>query len=174
MRTQDGERDMTKIKSDPEQRSRRDALSIIAAAALAGIAGSGRILAASLPGVTVTKDPNCGCCTGWIEHLRQAGFPVRIIETSDLQPVKARLGVPTSLASCHTAEVAGYVVEGHVPASAVTRLLREKPKAIGLALAGMPVGSPGMEGGPAETYDVVLFAPGREQTFERYRGLQRL
>ena len=165
---------MTKINSDPAQRSRRDALAIIVAGAIAVLAASARTHAAGLPGVTVTKDPNCGCCSGWVEHLRQAGFPVRVVETSDLQPVKARLGVPASLASCHTAEVAGYVVEGHVPASAITRLLREKPKAIGLAVAGMPIGSPGMEGEPVETYDVVLFAPGHEQTFERYRGLQRL
>jgi len=126
------------------------------------------------PTLSVTKDPNCGCCTAWIQHLRQAGFTVRVVDTSDLQPVKARLGVPAGLASCHTAEVAGYVVEGHVPAAAIARLLREKPKAIGLAVAGMPIGSPGMEGEPAEIYDVVLFAPGLEQTFERYRGLQRL
>jgi hypothetical protein len=165
---------MTKIKANPERPSRRTTLAIVATAALAGLAASGRIHAAGLPSITVTKDPNCGCCTGWAEHLKQAGFPVRIVETSDLQPVKARLGVPAELASCHTAEVAGYVVEGHVPASAIMRLLREKPKAIGLAVPGMPVGSPGMEGAPAEDYDVVLFAPGLARTFERYRELQRL
>lgn len=101
--------------------------------------------------ITVHKDPNCGCCTGWAEHLAKAGFEVKTIDTTTLDAVKKRLGVPTDLAACHTAEVDGYVVEGHVPAAALKRFLNEKPKATGLAVPGMPIGSPGMEGGTPET-----------------------
>ncbi|SHK22123.1 Uncharacterized conserved protein [Roseomonas rosea] len=130
--------------------------------------------AEALPKMTVTRDPNCGCCGGWITHVKSAGFPVEVVEAPDLAPLKARLGVPETLISCHTAEVDGYVVEGHVPADAVERLLIERPQATGLAVAGMPVGSPGMEvrGVPPETYEVVLFAPGGQRIFARYRGPQ--
>jgi hypothetical protein len=132
--------------------------------------------AQSLPKVTVTKDPSCGCCSAWVDHLRAAGFAAEVIETADLNRVKARLGVPRELAACHTAEVAGYVIEGHVPAEAIKRLLAEKPNAKGLAVPGMPVGSPGMEveGTDPDTYDVVLFGHGRRTTFARYRGLRAL
>ena len=88
--------------------------------------------AASLPLVTVTKDPSCGCCTGWAEHVEAAGFPVRIVESQNMDAIKQRLGVPPALYSCHTAEVDGYVVEGHVPAAAIQRLLTERPAATGL------------------------------------------
>lgn len=130
--------------------------------------------AETLSKMTVTRDPNCGCCGGWVAHVRAAGFPVEVIEAADLAPLKARLGVPDALISCHTAEASGYVVEGHVPAEAVKRLLAERPQAIGLAVAGMPVGSPGMEvpGTPPETYEVVLFGPGQQRVFARYRGSQ--
>jgi len=97
-----------------------------------------------LPKIVVTKDPNCGCCGGWVDHMKAAGFPVEVVTTPQVNRVKARLGVPDALASCHTAEVGGYVVEGHVPADAVKRLLADKPQAKGLAVPGMPVGSPGM------------------------------
>ena len=126
--------------------------------------------AQSLPEVTVSKDPNCGCCTAWADHLRAAGFPVKVAESADMRAVKSRLGVPHELASCHTAEVASYVLEGHVPASAVVRLLREKPQAKGLAVPGMPIGSPGMEGGEPETYNVILFGQNGEKTFAQFRG----
>jgi hypothetical protein len=124
--------------------------------------------AAEKASITVHKDPNCGCCSGWVEHLRKAGFPVTAIDTARLDAVKARLGVRSELAACHTAEVAGYVIEGHVPASAIERLLGEKPRATGLAVPGMPVGSPGMEGGTPETYDVVLFGPTERRTYMRF------
>jgi hypothetical protein len=104
------------------------------------------------PKVLVSKDPSCGCCGAWAEHLRRAGFPVEVIETTNVNAVKRRLGVPADLTSCHTAEVQGYVIEGHVPASAVLRLLEEKPQATGLAVPGMPIGSPGMEQGPPSAY----------------------
>jgi hypothetical protein len=132
--------------------------------------------AQELPRMVVSKDPNCGCCSGWVEHIRSAGFTVEVVETSDLNRVKARLGVPLDLASCHTAEVSGYVLEGHVPADAVKRLLVEKPRAKGLAVPGMPIGSPGMEveGAEAETYEVVLFGPSTRTTFARFQGPRAL
>ena len=129
-----------------------------------------------LPLVTVSKDPSCGCCGAWVDHIEAAGFPVSVMETSDLGAVKQRLGVPTELASCHTAEVAGYVIEGHVPAPALRRLLSERPSATGLAVPGMPVGSPGMEvpGLARETYAVVLFGPVERATFARFLGGEEL
>ena len=124
------------------------------------------------PKVTVTKDPSCGCCASWIDHLRASGFTANVVEMVEVNRVKVRLGVPRELASCHTAEVGGYVLEGHVPADAIKRLLSEKPSAKGLAVPGMPVGSPGMEveGSAPETYDVVLFGNGKPKIFARYRG----
>ena len=128
--------------------------------------------AETLPRMTVTRDPSCGCCGGWVAHVKAAGFPVEVIEAVDVAPIKARLGVPDALVACHTAEVGGYVVEGHVPADAIKRLLVERPRATGLAVAGMPVGSPGMEvpGTPPDIYEVVLFAPGSQRLFARYHG----
>jgi hypothetical protein len=124
----------------------------------------------ALPMVTVSKDPNCGCCEGWVDHLRQAGFAVTTHDMPELSALKNRLGVPEKLASCHTAQVDGYVIEGHVPADAIKRLLRERPAATGLAVPGMPVGSPGMEGGTPDLYDVVMFGKEGQRTFARYRG----
>ena len=124
----------------------------------------------SLPAIAVSKDPNCGCCSGWVAHLRQAGFTVTTHDTQELPAIKARLGVPDGLASCHTAEVNGYVIEGHVPADAIKRLLGEAPRATGLAVPGMPTGSPGMEGGAPDTYEVVLFGSEGQSVFARYRG----
>src|SRR5262245_12755473 len=120
--------------------------------------------------VTVLKDPGCGCCAGWVKHLEGAGFATKVIETRNLDPLKRWLGVPDDLAACHTAEVAGYVIEGHVPVGAIRRLLQEKPSATGLAVPGMPVGSPGMEGGTPERYDVVLFGPTSRRTFMSFVG----
>ncbi|WP_311274756.1 DUF411 domain-containing protein [Methylobacterium sp. WCS2018Hpa-22] len=128
-------------------------------------------LAQALPTVAVTKDPSCGCCEKWVAHLREQGFAVTVTE-GPVNPLKVRLGVPRDLASCHTAQVGGYVVEGHVPAGAIRRLLAEKPEGTGLAVPGMPAGSPGMEveGMEPDTYDVVLFGPAGRETFARYRG----
>ncbi len=115
-------------------------------AGLAGAAVAGPLRAAEgLPKVTVTKDPSCGCCSGWVDHLKQAGLPVAVVETAEINRVKTHLGVPKALAARHTGEVAGHVIEGHVPAPAVGRLLVGKPQAAGLAVLGMLVGSPGME-----------------------------
>jgi hypothetical protein len=147
--------------------SRRHALVLLAAAPL----GAGLPAAAdTLPEVMVHRDPSCGCCGAWVEHLKRTGFPVRIAETGNLNAVKQRLGVPADLISCHTAEVGGYVIEGHVPAGAIQRLLAQKPQATGLAVPGMPIGAPGMEGEPLETYEIVLFGPQGRRTFARYKG----
>ena len=129
-----------------------------------------------LPKMVVTHDPSCGCCGVWIAHVKAAGFPIEVVTSAKLAPLKTSLGVPKILASCHTAQIGGYVIEGHVPADAVQRLLIERPKAIGLAVAGMPTGSPGMEipGTPPETYDVVLFAADTHHVFARYRGSQKI
>ena len=154
-----------------EALSRRRILVLLGAAPL----GLGLpAVADALPQVTVHRDPGCGCCGAWVRHLQHAGFPTRVVETRDLDTVKRRLGVPDDLASCHTAEVQGYVVEGHVPAAAVRRLLAEKPPAVGLAVPGMPIGSPGMEGGKPETYEVVLFGPQGRRPFARYTGDREL
>ncbi|GJD31233.1 hypothetical protein PMNALOAF_2487 [Methylobacterium adhaesivum] len=137
----------------------------------ASVAFGRHALAQDLPTVAVTKDPTCGCCEKWVAHLRENGFTVTVTE-GPVNPLKVRLGVPRDLASCHTAQVGGYVVEGHVPAGAIKRLLVEKPEGTGLAVPGMPAGSPGMEveGMEPDTYDVVLFGPSGRSVFARYRG----
>ncbi|MEN9507828.1 MAG: hypothetical protein RLZZ621_391 [Gemmatimonadota bacterium] len=113
--------------------------------------------AAPVP-MTVYKDPNCGCCEQWVSHVKQAGFAVTVRDTSDMATVKASMGVPDALGSCHTARVGSYTIEGHVPADLIRKLLAEKPVARGLAVPGMPMGSPGMEqGGQKDRYDVLLF-----------------
>jgi hypothetical protein len=150
------------------QQTRRAALQFLV---FGGFISAVPVLAAApLPKVVVNKDPSCGCCQKWAEHLMAAGFPVEVIARADMQAVKAQLGVPEDLASCHTATVAGYVIEGHVPASAILRLLEQKPAAVGLSAPGMPAGSPGMEGGAPEVFDVVLFGKDGRSTFGRYKG----
>jgi len=110
------------------------------------------------PEVTVYKDPNCGCCSKWADHLRDSGFTVREVPTGDMGRIKLQAGVPRALGACHTAVVEGYVIEGHVPAADVKRLLRDKPNVVGLSAPGMPQGSPGMEGPyPPERYQVLSF-----------------
>ena len=116
-------------------------------------------MAAGLPEVEVWKDPNCGCCVKWIGHLQQAGFEVVANDVRRVDTVRAKLGMPQQYASCHTAKVGGYVIEGHVPAEDVKRLLDERPKAKGLAVPGMPMGSPGMEGPYSEPYQTLLVGP---------------
>lgn len=124
---------------------------------------------ADTPAILVHKDPNCGCCAGWVQHLKAAGFAVAVEETADLDVVRKRLGVPVDLAACHTAEVAGYVIEGHVPAPAIRQLLEKRPVAIGLAVPGMPPGSPGMGGAPGR-YEVVLFGASKREPFMHFVG----
>jgi hypothetical protein len=143
-------------------------------AALASLLQTGTVFAGENEVITVHKDPTCGCCSGWVEHLQKAGFGTKVFDTREFEPVKRRLGVPDDLAACHTAEVAGYIIEGHVPAAALKRFLAEKPNASGLAVPGMPIGSPGMEGGPPEKYDVVLFGPHGRRTYMSFIGEQRV
>ncbi len=143
---------------------------------VAALAAAPSLAAAALPKIRITKDPTCGCCAGWAEHVRAAGFPVEVVETNELNRVKVRLGVPSNLATCHTAEVDGYVVEGHVPASAIKHLLIGRPRIRGLAVPGMPIGSPGMEveGAEPETYDVMAFGPDGQSRYARFRGAKPL
>jgi hypothetical protein len=135
----------------------------VALAALAGAPALGARLAASPSdlaqprNMTVYKSPTCGCCSAWVEHVQQAGFTCTVRDLPDLAEVKASFGIPRTLESCHTAQIGGYLVEGHVPADLIQKLLREKPTARGLAVPGMPIGSPGMEGGTPERYQVLLF-----------------
>jgi hypothetical protein len=143
--------------------------------ALVGIASllQGHVaFAAPRPMITIHKDPTCGCCSGWVQHLRNAGFVTKVFDTKDIDVVKKRPGVPDDLAACHTAEVGRYVIEGHVPAAALSRFLADKPSATGLAVPGMPVGAPGMEGGKPEKYDVVLFGPDGRLTYMSFIGEQ--
>lgn len=120
--------------------------------------------------VTVYKSPTCGCCGEWVKHLRSNGFKVEAHDVADLDPIKQKLGVRPELASCHTATVGGYTIEGHVPAADIKRLLAERPKkAKGLAVPGMPIGSPGMETGPPQPYATLLFdAAGGTRVFARH------
>lgn len=107
--------------------------------------------------ITVYKTPTCGCCQNWVEHLRESGFRVAVVDQPDLTDVKEERGVPQPLRSCHTGVVDGYTVEGHVPAETIRRLLAERPDVKGIAVPGMPVGSPGMEGPNPQPYEVYTF-----------------
>ena len=108
------------------------------------------------PTITVYKTPTCGCCTKWVTHLQENGFEVETTDLSDLRMIKSMSGIKPELASCHTAKVGGYVIEGHVPADDIKRLLTERPKAKGLTVPGMPMGSPGMEAPHPQRYQVLL------------------
>ena len=105
----------------------------------------------------VTKTAACGCCKGWVEHMKKAGFKVEVHDVEDVTPTATRLGVPTRLRSCHSASIGGYAIEGHVPAADVKRLLATRPKAAGLAVPGMVAGSPGMESPEPQPYKTLLF-----------------
>mgnify|MGYP001156679738 FL=1 len=112
--------------------------------------------AVDLPEVEVFKSPYCGCCSAWAEHMRSNGFTIRETNVNDVPATRNRLGMPERYGSCHTAKVGDYVIEGHVPAADIKRLLKERPKAVGLAAPGMPQGSPGMESQNPVAYDVIL------------------
>lgn len=132
------------------------------------------LLALSIPAaaepaeVHVYKSPTCGCCEKWIDHLRAEGFRVRATDVADVSPIKAENGLPDGLAACHTAFVGGYLVEGHVPASDLRRLLAERPDVAGLAVPGMPIGSPGMEGPNPERYRVLSFGRDGVEVFAEH------
>ncbi|NMG38308.1 DUF411 domain-containing protein [Chelativorans sp. ZYF759] len=150
--------------------SRRKVLGLAAIGLGASVAvGIPRFAVASQPTIDVARSPSCGCCGDWIDHMRAAGFTVNDRLIDDLAPLKAQLGVPADLQSCHTGIVEGYAIEGHVPAEDVLRLLRERPSATGLAVPGMPLGSPGMEvGGQTEPYEVILFSASGRDVFARH------
>ena len=125
------------------------------------------------PRVVVYKSEGCGCCKLWVQHLQQAGYSTEVHDVENMGPIKERVGVPAGKGSCHTAEVGGYFLEGHVPAQDVKRLLREKPAAKGLTVPGMPLGSPGMEvpSGQVDEYEVLLVAKdGSTSVFARHGG----
>ncbi len=130
------------------------------------------VAARTRPRIEVWKDPDCGCCKDWVTHLETSGFEVTVHNGGNAAARK-RLGMPDRLGSCHSAQVGGYAIEGHVPARDIHRLLKERPKAVGLAVPGMPVGSPGMDGpeygGRKDSYDVLLVLEGGgSRTFQRY------
>ena len=144
---------------------RRTMLAVLAALPFAGV------VPARAAGTTIEvfKNPSCGCCTEWVKHLEAAGFAVRVKEVSDTGVIRRRYRMPDRFGSCHTALAGDYVLEGHVPAADVKRLLAERPAAVGLAVPGMPVGSPGMQGGRAQPFDVVLVdRAGDGRTYVRY------
>jgi hypothetical protein len=128
-----------------------------------------------LPKITVSKDPSCSCCGSWVKYLRRDGFVAEIIETGNMERIKTNLGVPESLWSCHTAEIDGFVIEGHVPAGMIRRLLIERPYAIGVAVAGMPSSAPGMDvPGASDIYEVTLFGAFGQRPYARFQGLRQL
>jgi hypothetical protein len=128
------------------------------AAALLGLVPLVKLFAAK-PTVTVLKDTSCSCCNGWVQHLIEREFEVVVqeVQTSELRDMKKRYGIPPDLQTCHTAVVEGFIIEGHVPATDIQRLLKERPKGAGLVVPGMPIGSPGMEGPRRESFSVLLF-----------------
>lgn len=135
--------------------NRRQLLSAMTAGL--AVVGAPAIAGPSLPQVHVFKSPYCGCCGAWVDHMKAAGFAVKVTLVEDTTAARKRLGMPDAFGSCHTATVAGYVLEGHVPAAEVKRLLVAKPVAVGLAVPGMPPGSPGMEvGSRQDAYKVFL------------------
>ncbi|MBI5941138.1 MAG: DUF411 domain-containing protein [Caulobacterales bacterium] len=143
----------------------------MAALLSAGLAGACAPKPVAAKAITVYKDPNCGCCGGWVDHLKRAGYSAMVVEPSDLTAIRARHGVPDAVLSCHMAVIDGYFVEGHVPAEDIDRLIRLKPMARGLAVPGMPVGSPGMESpdGQRDPYDVLLIMrDGSSSAFARH------
>ena len=125
--------------------------------------------AADLPQVEIYKSPYCGCCADWAKHMADNGFKVKTIDVEDVPAARARLGMPERYGSCHTARIGSYVVEGHVPAEDVKRLLKEQPKAVGLAAPGMPGGSPSMESARKQPYDVLLVdREGKARVFAKH------
>lgn len=138
----------------------------LAIAATALFVGS----AANAAALTIYKSASCGCCSKWVEHVEKHGFTVTVVNVDDVMAVKAKAGIPDKLVSCHTSMVGGYVIEGHVPAEDIKKLLAQKPKAKGIAVAGMPMGAPGMEHGdhrqPFET--ILLKSDGSTAIFARH------
>lgn len=148
---------------------------LVAAIALLPLVVGSAHAAPAPPKMTVSKDPNCGCCGAWVDYLRADGFSVDVVERVDMDRIKADLGVPAALQSCHTAKIGNYVIEGHVPADAIRRLLSEQPQVTGLAVPGMPASAPGMDvPGANDVYEAVLFGPSGQKRYARYQGRRKL
>ena len=143
---------------------------MVAAALVLAAAVSANRLAAAGEKVEVWKSPTCGCCEMWVEHLRENGFEVVARDVDDLAMVKRMPGVPAHLQSCHTGKIGDYVIEGHVPAAAIERLLEQRPDIAGLAVPGMPAGSPGMPSATLERYQVLTFGDGASEVFATFVG----
>lgn len=149
--------------------SRRSALRALTLAAFAGPISVLASPARALAEIVVYKNPNCGCCGAWVDHLKEEGFQVSVISLSDVSEKRRSLGMPDELSSCHTATVQGYVLEGHVPALDVKALLKARPSALGLAVPGMPMNSPGMGAPTGKSFDVLLVRKnGRTSTFSKW------
>ncbi len=144
-------------------------VSVAALGLTTGAAPVSTAAAPKKPTITAYKDASCGCCKSWVEHLIKHGYRVDAKDTPDMAEVKRALGVPDALKACHTGVVGGYLIEGHVPAAEIARLLKEKPKVAGLAVPGMPMGSPGMEGPRTQHYQVLSFdKTGKTKIFASY------
>jgi hypothetical protein len=140
-------------------------------AALAGTLGIHLAASAATSTIEVYKNPYCSCCTEWVKHLQQNGFTVNTHEVEDTSEHRKKFGMPEALGSCHTGTIQGYALEGHVPAAEIKRLLAEKPKAVGLSVPGMPIGSPGMEGARKDSFDVLLVQQnGKHSIYKHYKG----
>lgn len=139
-------------------------------AVTAMLAAPANLKASSSPLIKVARRSGCGCCLLWGKHLEANGFTVEMTERKDMAAYKASVGVTSVLESCHTGMIDGYVIEGHVPADAIKRLLTQRPQATGLSVPGMPIGSPGMEGGTPEIYEVILFGKSGMTSFGRWKG----
>lgn len=136
---------------------------------VAGLIGLPALAGAAKPTIEVYKTASCGCCKGWVKHLEANGFAVKAHDVADPGDYREKFGIPRELGSCHSARVGGYALEGHVPAAEIKRLLASKPKATGLAVPAMPLGSPGMEGPRSDPYDVLLVdKDGKSTVFKRY------
>lgn len=144
---------------------------IFSQAILVGALALPLLASAAGPVVEVYKSAYCGCCTGWVDHMKANGFDVKVKNVESPSDYREKFGIPQELGSCHTAKVQGYAIEGHVPAADIKRLLTEKPKAVGLAVPSMPMGSPGMEGPRKDPYDVFL-VQGKDQksVYQHYDG----
>jgi len=153
-----------------EPMARRPLLQLALFGALALALPHAARAAAGPQAITVWKTPTCGCCKEWVAHLSKNGFKAAVNDVDDTAPIRQKLGLPEKYGACHTALLQGYVIEGHVPAQELRRLLREKPRAVGLAVLGMPAGSPGMEmGDRRDAYDVLLvLADGNTRVYQSY------
>lgn len=147
-----------------------DRRTLLKASIAALLAPASARAAPAAPVIQVYKTPTCGCCHAWVDHLRANGFTVKATDVEDTSPYRSKHKVPAELASCHTGVVAGYALEGHVPAADIKRLLAERPKAHGLAVPRMPMGSPGMEGDRKDPFDVILIRQDGKQAVYRHYG----